>query len=415
MAHSSARLVSGSAKLVGANIFLMLAAYLALLGIARLTDVERFGRYVVVVAVLLWIERITAESFKHPLVRQITLGTWRGVKRMLLLQMCFGIGVMTLLYLFAPLVAQLLNNSRLTGPLQIAALDILPFAAYASGVAALTAHDRYGSNALAGCIYGASKLALMLWAAYAIGSVETLVLGMVGASLIAACFVWIVVHRSGVLEDMAKPSQDKAATALAHGYWQALGIVGGSGLLLAGDVWLVQAFSDSETAVGLYGAAHNLTKAMYMAGSAVMWPMIPAVSKAKGFRAAMDSEPQVKTLAVLLVFGLLFGLLLFAAGGGALLSLLFGAEFADGGRYLAPLALAHVCVTLALVASQLNYHCGRPLISSLIVVGGSVLFIALGATAAAVYGAYGVPWSLCVSGVIMLAALTASIRRSETS
>ncbi|MCB0346088.1 MAG: oligosaccharide flippase family protein [Bdellovibrionales bacterium] len=415
MSAGSARLLSGSAKLVGANVFLMFTAYIALLGIARLTDIERFGRYVVVVAVLLWLERVTAETFKHPLIRQITSGSWSGVQRILRIQIFVGLCIVLLLMLLAPYAAGLLNNPLLTQPLRVAALDILPFAAYASGVAALTAYDRFGTNALAGCVYGAAKLVLMLWAASSTGAVEIIVLGMVGASLLAAVFVGAAIRSAGIASDLRERLSDSEQAQVGHGYWCALAIVGGSGILLAGDVWLVQAFSQNERVVGLYGAAHNLTKAMYMAGSALMWPMIPAVSKAQGIRAAVIQQPQVRTVAALLVAGLLFMSALFAFGGGWLLALLFGAEFSAGGAYLSALAPAHLCVTLALVASQLNYHSGRPLVSAWIVIVGSLLFLTVGALCAARYGETAVPWSLCLAGAGMLTAVLISIFKGEAA
>lgn len=412
-AKRSASLVSGSAKLLGANLLLMLTSYLTLLGIARLTDVERFGRYTVVIAVLLWLERLTAEAFKHPLIRQIASGSWSGTQRVLLRQGVLSAAVAALLLLGAPLIALLLGSPQLTAPLRAAAADVLPFAAYASGVAALTAYDAYGSNALAGCVYGLAKLVLMLAAAWSFGTVESIVLAMAGASLLAAGFVAAAGRRLKLAADLRSRAEAAPQHAPGLAYWCALGVIGGSGILLSGDLWLVQAWSSDGATVGLYGAAHNLTKALYMGGAALMWPMIPAVARRRDLHAAMAGEPQLRILLRLLLCGLAAGFFICLLGGSDLLALLFGEEYFSGGRFLGPLAAAHVCLTLALVSAQLCYHSGSPLIAARVVAGGALVFVVLGCVSADSLGLTAVPWTLLVCSAGMLALLLVSVFCNE--
>ena len=138
----SPRVVSGSVQLLLGNAYFAVASYTTLVVIARKVGISAFGQYVVVVSILLWLELVAAEAFKHPLLSEFARGRSAHVKRLLFTQGAVVLLISLLLIASAPLLAGILGDKTLAWLLCIAAIDILPYSLYVSFMTLLNAMDR---------------------------------------------------------------------------------------------------------------------------------------------------------------------------------------------------------------------------------------------------------------------------------
>ena len=396
--------VAGSFYLVGANAYFMLSSYLLLLVLARMVGVEKFGLYILAMSVIPWIERVTADSFTHPITRSTVLNEKSKFRKLLWNQLIISLLATLILVLASEYLAGFLKNGELAILFRVAALDILPFSFFATCTAILYSHKRFHHSALGSVVYGTVKCGATLGLFFLFDSLAWAVAGVPCASIISLIVLYFLTKRIDKPVD-EKPEDPHNKERL--GYITSLIVVGGSGVLLSIDVWMMQLLSFGAKEVGYYGAAHSLMKGVYTAALSVMWPMIPLLLKYGSFNKVFKEEKQFRILSYLMLSGLFFSAAMSFALPQELMTLLFGENFIEAGKYLQMLGLSYVFVSLGLVGVQLMYHCGMYSAARLCTVGAVVWYLPLVIYLKTWFNELAPSFSLGVIGIIIL--LTSSL------
>ena len=405
----SPRVVSGSVQLLLGNAYFAVASYTTLVVIARKVGISAFGQYVVVVSILLWLELVAAEAFKHPLLSEFARGRSAHVKRLLFTQGAVVLLISLLLIASAPLLAGILGDKTLAWLLCIAAIDILPYSLYVSFMTLLNAMDRYSAYLSGSLMYATGKVAFMGSAAFFFESVELAILGMAFASALAALVAGFLCIKSGV-RNYAPAVQEFPAPKLrqrevSKPYGVALLITAGSGVLLVGDVWVVQASGFGATVVGEYGAVHNLVKLMQIGAGALMWALAPTLARYASFVHAFRAESQFRIVSYLILIGLCGSSVIFVCGAEQLISLFFGSQYRAGATILRVMAPAYAALVLAYVVLQLMYYIGLARHAAAYAICAAIVYPPTAWLLGNVYGPRGVVSTIGIVATLLLLSL----------
>jgi len=233
------------------------------------------------------------------------------------------------------------------------------------------------------------------------GSVEAAILGMVLGSILAALFSWIMRVRSlkNPLTHQTGRNPYSTGTNLGAGIMLTAGI----GIFLAADIWVIQGIGASSHTLGLYGAAHNLSKTLYLGAFALILPLLPSFARHGSFQAAYKAERQLRWVIWLLGGGILAVLAAFILGAPVIMSALFGREYLAAAPYLHVLAPAHAIVTAGLIISQIRFQTGQAQKAGLGTFLTSLGFIPLSFAAGITFGPPAVPVCLGLMALYLIA------------
>ena len=179
-------LISGSFKMLGSHIYFAICSYATLAILSRSLGVESFGLYTLLISLLFWVELVTAEAFRPPLVNAMAKQDGEVVKRLLAKQAIFIFCLIFIFVVFRDQIASLFRGPELANYLPLLALDLLPYSLYFSCMALLNALDRYTPHFVVSIIYSTGKLVFMAGGALLFEDVSYVIPGMALASLFAA-------------------------------------------------------------------------------------------------------------------------------------------------------------------------------------------------------------------------------------
>ena len=262
----------------------------------------------------------------------------------------FGIGVF-----FAVLgytVAELATRSIPTGPLLLTAVAIAPMGAFSLALGSLQGQHRFGAFAAGLAMLGAPRP--IVFALLAIGTSGVVAaMGATAVAIFAAALLVVL---------MARP-RDHRDHRLTGEEWRAfrrriapLAIgLSGVALLLNVDVIVAKAALPDRTA-GHFGAVAVLAKAITLVPQTVSWVLLPRIAKARSSAAPTGGFLALGAIATV-VAGAAATLVAWTAGT-PIVRLAFGAEYADGGRLLAPLVAVSTLIGLLMVLMNHQMGCG---------------------------------------------------------
>jgi O-antigen/teichoic acid export membrane protein len=223
------------------------------------------------------------------------------------------------------------------------------------------------------------------------GAVFATFVGAVGSAALA----YALIRRT--IRGAAKLPRVELVEFLRYLWPVAVGLVG-IALLTNVDVLIVKARFSSDTA-GAYAAASAFARVGFFLPAAILPVLFPRTA-ARQARGEETRDILGRSLIATAVFcGLLA--LVYAAAGTGLVTMTFGADFAEGGAVLAPFALSMGLASLANVL--VNYHLSRGETRYVWIVAAAVVaqVIALATVPSTLHG---VVWTNVVVGVALVAA-----------
>jgi O-antigen/teichoic acid export membrane protein len=223
------------------------------------------------------------------------------------------------------------------------------------------------------------------------GAAAATLVGAVAATALALLLI------RGTLRGAAKLPRAELMTFLRYLWPVAVGLVG-IALLTNIDILIVKArFSGDEA--GAYAAASAFARIAFFMPATILTVLFPRAA-ARQARGEETEDILGRALFATFAFcGLLA--LVYAAAGVGLVSLTFGADFAEGGEILAPFALAIGLYSLANVL--VGYHLSRGETRYAWIVAGSVV-VQVAALSIIPSSLNGVVWTNVVVAALLLAA-----------
>ena len=372
----------GVVLVTGASGAFVLSSYAVNVWLGRLLGPEDYGRFAVVVTIMTLVNVAQNSSVPQAMARIVARnpsGASAELRAGLLLQITLGVVLGTILFTTAPLIARLLGDRFLEGPLRTAALVVPPYGVFALSVAYQNGLGRYGRQATGQIAYAIGKAVGSIGLAYQLRAAG----GVLGYGLAAVVGTAVLLARPS-----GGPRRSTAMEMIAFGGPHAL-----YSLLTMGqfsiDIVFVTALGDAS-AVGAYAAGQSIARIPYflLAGLAIV--ILPAVARGvhSDAVAATSTVRRALRLAILTVFPLSAVLVGVSEG---LLHLLFGSRYLAGAPVLAILCIGMAALAVGSVAGAALSGVGQPSRAAAIgalglaitVVGSILLVPAIGPAGAA--------------------------------
>ena len=321
----------------------------------RLIGKELFGQYQVVTGTMQMVSKyISQDASKADAVKA----------KALRLQLLVGGSVVTAFVLLAPVIADYLNDARLTRPLRVAALITLSYSFYAVYTGYFNGQKKFLTQAGLDMAYSTLKLVFIVsFVALGLG-----VMGGVGGFALASASV---LGLSAMVAGRGQ-SRGEVRTRDLFGfqvYLLLFTLV--LNLLQKVDLLLIQALSspDAEVAsgnAGVYGVAvyvANLTYQVIIAATFVIFPLVSQATFAN------DRERTRVYIANTMRYTLMIMALLatlFSANASGVLHVVFKPEYQAGSQALAIVAFGMLFFGLIYVMTTIISASGRPGVSLVI-------------------------------------------------
>lgn len=319
---------------------------------------DLYGIFTLAATIVAWLHWTVISMFSRAANRTIAVAVdWQPVAaEVIRLHALAGVLIGSLLLIGAGALANVFRQPALVGPLRLLALDLL-LVILAQGYRSILlgrGDQRYVSRlaAVRWIVRMCAVVAFVAWG-YA-------VLGAVSGLIVASCAELVVARRRvGVPTRASGPiAQRIRAELLTLAIPVSLGAIG-LRFFDRADLFLMSVLGGTPEALGIYGAAQNLT----LVGSLLAWAVGPVVlssvlrmRRAEQHVAAASVERQVMTLPYLLVpFAAL-------ASGAApvLMGLVYGEAFAASAMPFSILAFASVAQLSIAFSTTLFVAAGRP-------------------------------------------------------
>ena len=266
--------------------------------------------------------------------------------------LCWTLGIGVALAVLAYVIAELTTSSIPTGPLALTALAIAPMGAFSLALGSLQGQHRFGAFAAGLAMLGAPRP--IVFALLTLGTSG--VFAAMGAPTVAIfCAALLVVllarprghHDHRLMGEEWRTFRRRIAPF-------AIGL-SGVAVLLNVDVIVAKAALSDRTA-GHFGAVAVLAKAITLVPQTVSWVLLPRIAKARS--TAMSTGRFLAIGAVTTVVAGVGATLVAWAAGTPIIRLAFGAEYAGGGRLLAPLVAVSTLTGLLMVLMNYQMGCG---------------------------------------------------------
>ncbi len=334
------------------TIYLMIAqAMFILLGfilnayLARALSTEEFGILgLVVTASLIFVTFISAgltgattKFIAEKNGEQSAADVDRKVTKLLL----FGSIICGVLFFFgAEFLAQLVGNSKLVRPFQIAAFLIFTQCFYSQRISILNAFKDFDRQAWALVSLAFSKVLI------------SVVLVVSGFGLIGAIAGQVIAPLVGFLVAGKKQLLDKSKVSqrdlLNYAWPYALT----AGLLLVFqsiDIFLVQALVQNEVTTGLYVASNSLARAIVVMLSTVAVGIFPSISSLTSSKSTKTNQYLQTVFLLVLAIGVPLCLFIYG-GANNLLAIFYSEKYIGAAPFLELLAISSLFMSLVFIA-----------------------------------------------------------------
>ena len=354
----------GTLYISAAKLWFILSGFSIHIALTRLLSEEQYGLYQVVIGIVSIVNAVVVTGTSQTVSKYISQDERRAdsVKaQALLLQTAVG-GTLALgFFLLAPLVAERLNDARLTNPLRLAALITLAYSFYSVYIGYFNGQKKFLTQAAIDATYSTLKLAcivLLVWAGLG-------VMGGVGGFALAAAMVLAL---SAIIAGKGKRAGDVRAKELFafQSYLLAFTLV--LNLLQKVDLILVKALSSPDAAAasanaGFYGAAINIANITYQVIISATFVIFPLVSQATF---ADDRELTRSYIANTVRYTLMImaGLAtLFSANAAGVLRTIYPETYQAGSGALGWVAFGMLAFGMLYVLTTIISASGRPAVS----------------------------------------------------
>lgn len=381
----------GTVAHVAAWLCLSICGYIVAVVLARVLGPAAYGVYGIIYSLLMALELIGKLGIPQAAIRLAAerLGPALSLEATALtLGLAAYLGLFVIVFAAAPLLAALFGIEDGTRLFRIAAIDIPFYGMFASLLSILNGRRAFLRESSVFAFYGLTRTVAVLALAWVGPSVEGALIVNILVSIASAAVAAVAVGT-----DAFRPTLAEARPILRLAVPVAL-LTAGTQILPALDLWVLSAVgADLPDAVkGTYLAALNAARIPGFLANAMASVLVPSIAAAL---AVGDRDTARRTLqgAMRFMLVVLLGLCApIAANAGAVMVLLFTAEYGDGGPVLAILVFAQgLCMTVLLTLCNVLFGGGRTAAAATLALGlipfqlaiTAVLVLQLGATGAA--------------------------------
>ena len=339
-----ALLARGAVQMLAARVFLLVSGFGVSIVLARALGPAAFGIYGVIMSILVWYERIIGGGIPRGTTTLLSREPEQRAeieRSTCVLLAILTLPVFALSWLFAPALADYLGIPSYTYALRIATLNLPAMALYFAYDSIFNGLRLFGAQSLLQMIQAAAKLAGILLLLFLGMSVAGAFIAHVAATVVAVAWAALS-FPAGQARASASVMREMLQLGLPlGGYLLALLV------LMNLSLWQLQALSRHDPdEVGYYVASLNLTRIMMLVPATVSGvlyaSLIAAISRSERELAIRYVQGAVRFALVLTVPACV----LLAVDASPVMSLLFGPEYAHGGRILALLCVAFGMVAL---------------------------------------------------------------------
>jgi O-antigen/teichoic acid export membrane protein len=357
----------GTLYISAAKLWFILSGFSIHIALTRLLSEEQYGLYQVVIAIVSVINAVVVTGTSQTVSKYISQDERRAdsVKSQALkLQVAVG-GTLALgFFLLAPLIADYLNDARLTNYLRVAALITLSYAFYSVFTGYFNGQRKFLTQAALDATYSTLKLGLivlLVWAGFGVmGGVGGFALSAAGALVLSA-----IIAGKGTRTGEVRARELFAFQFYLFAFTLVLN------LLQKVDLILVKAMSSSDAAsasanAGYYGAAINVANITYQVIISATFVIFPLVSQATF---ADDRELTRTYIANTVRYTLMIMALLatlFSANAAGVLRVIYPDPYQASSGALRWVAFGMLAFGLVYVLTTIISASGRPRVSLII-------------------------------------------------
>jgi O-antigen/teichoic acid export membrane protein len=411
MSNGTTKAARGTVMHLGAQMTLMVCGYAVSLVLARTLGPAEFGVYGVVYSFLVAAELIARLGIPQAAAKLVAE---RKGPAPLLEATSVTVSGMVYLVLFAafwlaaPALSALFNIEDGTRLFRIASLDIPFYGLYATLFHILNGRRRFMQESLSLTLYGLMKgvgIAILV----AIGpTVESALILNVLVSVGALVFCALALGRGPFRLTLAE-APPILRLALPIGVMTL-----GAQMLPSIDLWVLSIVGTHQGAaeMGFYVAAVNVARMPNFLANALASVLLPSIAQAIAHDdealARRTFDGAMRFLAIVLIPGCV----LIAINAGAIMALLFSADYAAGGPVLAVLIFAQgLCLTVFLTLCAVLVGAGRSSFAGLLALAVLPPGIVLDAVLASAFGVMGAAVGALVTTAVAMIAAAAALRR----
>jgi stage V sporulation protein B len=340
--HGATKLGRGTVQILVARIFLLVSGFGVSIVLARGLGPGAFGIYGVVMSFLVWFERIIGGGIPRGTTTLLSQAPEQRAaieQSTRVLLALLTLPVFVLAWIFAPALADYLGAPSGTTVIRVAALNLPAMAIFFTYDSIFNGLRMFGDQSLLHIVSSIAKLAGVAILLFVGLSVTSAFVAQVAATVVAIS--WAAYRfRIGGARASASIMRQLIVLAVPLGAYLLLLMA-----LTNLSLWQLQAARQDADDVGFYVAGLNITRIMMMVPSTVSVvlyaSLIRIMSTSEHHLATKYVQGAVRFAVVLIVPACV----LLAVDASAVMTLLFGPEFAAGGRILAML-----CVTFSMVA-----------------------------------------------------------------
>jgi O-antigen/teichoic acid export membrane protein len=349
----------GTVLAAATNLVAFLTGYAIHIVSARVLGPARYGRFVLVLAILLWVQRfqvgVLAKTYGKLVsedrrnLRAVCGMLWR-------LSLPAGVGLALALALLAPLIAAATSDPELIALLAVGSLCVAVSGVTSGLRRTLQGLNRFDRDFLAMVVHSGSRTALIVAAVCAgLGA-----LGAVAAHTLATLIGTIAAYL--LLRGLVEPSMP-ATVKVRH---RLLDVGVPSMLILVGfatlwsmDLWLVNALAASETVKGLYGAGFQLARVTHLATSALAFAVFPRLSSLLSAGELGAARGVFRQAQRVYLMAMAPTTLVLAFGGTPLIRFFLSETYSQAGMIFCPLLVAVALWGLTLLHAQVPMGANR--------------------------------------------------------
>ena len=352
---SESRLLGGTTWITLAEALMLPTGFLTLTFLTRQLGTDGYGLFALSATIVTWIEWGLNSVFSRTTIKFVSEAEDQAAIATAVIRIQLGCGVIAAIgvVLIAPLIANLLHETALTGLLRLFAVEIplVNFAQAHQNILAGT--GRFGARAIATAVRWLTRLLFIL-------GLVSLGLSITGAILgsLAAMLADILVCRCYIQPSLWQPSRFPIS-ALA-GYALPLFIAALSMRLYAKlDLIALKALGGTAEQAGVYAVAQNLA----LLGGVMSPALAPVLIATAGQLASQGQTEEVKALSRsamrVVLLHLPFAALLVGAAR-EIVPLLFGTPFVGAASLFSLLIFATVGTVMIAVTSAILVASDRP-------------------------------------------------------
>lgn len=396
MTHPRRHVARGTLYVVFGRGFYFGAGYLASIILARALQPSDYGIYGVVISVLLWIEQTTRFTFAPAaakLIPEVSDDATPLERTALLLNFSLFVLLFAVLWLSAPMLADLFELDEGTFLFRLAALDLPFFGLYVIYRGVLQGRHNFFSTALGDALYAVTKLAgILLLVTIGISVASALIVNVL-ASLGGMIVVW---SQSSIRSWKPAPIFIRPLVRIAFPLGLFMLV---TQTLVQLDLWCLKVFGTGKngTLLGQYVAARQVGFVPSFIFLGVSEVLLPALSRALARNETALSRQHVQAAMRFLWMLILPVALLLALTADNLMVFLFSNSYLEGGLFLSILAFSAVFAAFKILFASMLTARGEPYLcaialSLLIPVGFCSNYLLIPA-----YGAVGAAYSSVIT------------------